>query len=281
MKNIKQLYMWFHNHMKEILVLIIIILIALYVVQFSEIIISDKAETMLTAIAAVASTFFLYLTFREPTREHLYTILEKQVSEIETIVEKHVFQDDMVIHFDSYAKDLQRIKYGYFIYPIYNVLKRLKDEKHYVEAMALLDGKPFCDITNETEYDLYTIKQNMKYFKENFEKIFQFYFDVMKLYTRIDNFNFNTTLKKLLVARLNAVLTEHFFLYEPPTDYVKMTEFIKEFKFIVTDINMMKKTNNGLTKDLTSHHNILLKIRERYADENIQFDAYKLYKPKY
>jgi len=134
------------------------------------------------------------------------------------------------------------------------------------------------DVTSKR---LQTIIELMSYLQQNIGKILIFYIEVVGLFNRIDKFKIGMDLKKLLIARLSAILTEFFLLNEGPNEYAEVDKYIFEFKIFVIKNSELTIAEPSLLSHLKSFYNMINLIREKYKDSSLQLDPFKAYKPNF
>jgi hypothetical protein len=272
------------------LVLILIIVVGLYIIKFAPSV-SDKAEKLIASFAAVAATFFLYLAFMESkksnelaTQEHYYFELEKQIIEIERIAEKRVFNDSSIIKLSEIkfpVQILETIRYANFIYGIKGLYSHLEIDKSYQKCKSLIGDIKSIEIDNQTMQELRYIINLMSFLNDQLGKLLIYYTDVTDIYGRIDSFKLSRDLKKLLIARLNATMTEYFLLFEPQNEYIELAKYFTNFYFYQSKGNTLIKKGVGVHVEVRVFYNIIKKIRDSYEDPNIQYDRFKAHKPKF
>jgi len=97
----KDFFSWFFKYNNAFVIILIILIAPLYIIFFGKYL-NEKTKNVLIAGAAITSTCFLYFAFKESrkgnelkTQEHFYTILEKQVTEVEAIAGKNGQNDHL------------------------------------------------------------------------------------------------------------------------------------------------------------------------------------------
>lgn len=240
----KKIINFYTNHNEEFLAFLIINVIALLLIDIFKSNTNLGVKDLLTACAAVASTFFLYLAFRETTRQHFYKILEQQVTEMTEMVKHQVFINTTSLFTseeDSIMRKCVTIRYNKFIYPIKTLFNELEQNSDYKLCILLMGEEQKINLASEIALKLGDLQKTLSIIHDNIVKIFTFYIDMTNLYMRIDKFNINSDLKALLVARLNASINEYFLLFEAPDEYALVTKFLSEFAFFEISDNKLKK----------------------------------------
>jgi hypothetical protein len=144
----KKIFVWFLNHLFEIIVLFIIIVIVLYIIYFAESI-SDKAEKIITAFAATATSFFLFLAFLQSKKSNELTInkpkfdyLENEVNEVLKKGDEEVLSQERIEYLVKVTKFpepfLHLIIFNVFDNHLTAVLKFIKSNTNYQTYFDLL-----------------------------------------------------------------------------------------------------------------------------------------------
>jgi hypothetical protein len=275
------------ENLSPILVLLLISVIVLYILHFAEAF-TDKAIKIITAFAAGTSTFFLYLAFTQnkksnelKTQEHFYSELEKQVTNFENIAEKTVFVENnyLLDFYLPFPIELTgKIKYIYFIYPIKDIFLSLEKDSSYQYCLKKI-GKE-TSVKLDDDYEVKEVLLVMSFLRDNFQKIFIFYIEALQIYERIDQIKLEEDLKKLLVARLDANMTEYFLLFNAQNEFESIYHFLLNFTFFKLDGRTLTKIDPGLILGFTPVYENIKKISEKYKDVSIKFDSLKAYRPK-
>lgn len=289
----RDFYSWFFKYNNVFVVILLILIVPLYIIFFGEYF-TEKTKNILTACAAIFSSCFLFLAFRESrkgnelkTQEHFYTILEKQVTEVELIATNKVFSFASGVVYPEFYElnliksSLEKIRYNYFMYPIKDVLILIEKNDHYRRCMKLIGTDKTIPLDLTTLTDLKHITDTMNFIQKYISKIFMYYSDVWQLYDRIDTFTINIELKKLLIARLNATINEYFLLFDVAKEFSEINKYISEFAFFEISNTTLVSKNCALHVDIKVFINNINTIKEKYKDERIQFDPFKAYKPKF
>jgi hypothetical protein len=292
-KSKKDFYSWFFKYSNVFLVILVILIVPLYIIFFGEYI-NEKIKNILTACAAIFSSCFLFLAFRESrkgnelkTQEHFYTILEKQVTEVESIAKNKVFSSASGVVYPEFYElnliksNLEKIKYNFFIYPLRDALKTIEINDHYRRCIKLIGTEKSKPLDEQTKGDLKHITDTLVYIQKYISKIFMYYSDVWQLYDRIDTFTINIELKKLLIARLNATINEYFLLYDVAKEFAEMNKYISDFAFFEITNATLVSEKCSLHVDVKVFINNINTIKEKYKDDRIQFDPFKAYKPEF
>lgn len=284
----KKISEFISKHILAIQVLMLLVVIGLYIIEFSSYI-SEKAEKILTAFAAVSSTFLLFLAFLEnrrsnelKTQEHFYFEVEKEVTEIEERIDHLVFSDtDYILQLD-YPISIQKfnqIKYYKFIYGFKEIFEILEKDSDYNYCKEIILNNTSVKIDSETSKRLQSINVLMTYLQRNIGNILTLYLEVVAMFNRIDKFNIEINLKKLLTARLNAILTEFDLINEGPNEYAEVANYLFEFKLFAIKNSSLTTKNASVLSNLRVFYSIMKPIREKYKDSSLQMDPYKAYKP--
>ena len=289
----KDLFSWFFKYNNAFVIILIILVAPLYIMFFGEYL-NEKTKNILTACAAIFSSCFLFLAFRESkkgnelkTQEHFYTILEKQVSEVGLIAKNKVFAFISGVHYPEFYElnliksNLEKVRYNFFIYPLKDTLKTIEINDQYRRCVKLIGNEKSKPLDEQTKIDLKHITDTMGYIQKYISKIFMFYSDVWQLYDRIDTFTINIDLKKLLVARLNATINEYFLLFDEAKEFAEMNKFISKFAFFEISNNNLIRKECALHLEVKVFIHNIDAVKNKYEDDRIQFDTFKAYKPEF
>lgn len=276
----KRVLKWVRDYLIEILVLLLIVLIVLYIIEFAGFI-SNKAINFLVASAAVISTFFLFLAFRQnklsndlKINEPILNQFEKKVLEKETKSQQLVLmnlnkEEGNPLLPSSIA--LQWTTYAHFLQPLSSTLKAIQENSIYRELLKLIEESNLpVEINDQKKLDD-AIRASLAFrtLREGIRLIVYNYLDIFFLLHSIDESSLHEKQKSYLVNRLDKLLRDFYFFFKSQdnvssSDYL-LTQYIKEFKWF--DIT----TQDELISCTTSFDNLSLgfdftQIVEKYKE---------------
>ena len=199
-------------------VLIIILIAPLYILYFGESI-SDKIVSILTSIAAIASTFFLFLAFKENRKsnkfkmvEYLYSELESKVIVAEKKAKDPVYTEntETICRELNFPKnDLMKITFSKFIWGISNLLSHLEKDLIYLKYKKLTISNLKTKLNDESMNEIKNIEFIVTGIWESLLNLTMYYKSLNQLYLSIDKFPIDIELKILLFERLKVLSPEY------------------------------------------------------------------------
>jgi|WetSurMetagenome_2_1015567.scaffolds.fasta_scaffold00003_234 hypothetical protein len=241
---------WLRKHLTEILVFLLIIVIVLYIINFSEAI-SNKAVDIIVAISATFSTFFLFLAFRESKLSNELKINEPILNQIEkkTLEKESKATQPVFIEYNRELNNpllptsvaLNQSTYSNFLRPLYQTLIDIQEDSGYMNLLKVVKT------TNKPVVlsDRYTIDEASRYARAfrvlrlGIRALVYNYIEIYFIYDSINASSLPIQQKKYLYDRLDPISHDFFYFFKTKSiqesNDFELTSFLKEF--IWFDIN--------------------------------------------
>lgn len=246
----KRLLKWFRKFINEILVLLLIIVIALYIIYFAESV-SEKAIDLLVALAAIVSTFFLFLAFWQSKlsndlkiNEPFLNQIEKKILEKETKAKQLVmveFNKELSQALKTSSIAIQDLSYSSFIFPISTALSHFQENTIYSKFLDLIEGsnKPVLIRDKYDVDDATNISLAFMVLRRGIRAIVYNYIEIYFIYETIDNSSLPIKQKKYFIDRLNEIMHDfNYFFKKQPIEGSATCDSVKFINgFVMFDIN--------------------------------------------
>lgn len=251
---------WLKKGFNGISVLLIILIIPLYIIYFGKYI-NDKTVDILIAVAAIVSTCFLYLAFRESKKSNdlkisdvEYQYLDRLITEQESKANQCIYSIDDINNicagFNIRPRTLKEITFSDFVYGINMVFRVIQTQEIYKKAMERLDGKLMATVPDDIiADDTLRFSSACSRVREAItEKILYNFVELFSLYKQVDSSSLIYFHKVLLINRLNSISTDYSDFNK--TDRDEETEdrisFLMKFQmFAYVDKNLLFQIHNG------------------------------------
>lgn len=236
--------------------IILIILIApLYLVYFSDYI-NDKSVNILIAIAAIVSTCFLYLAFRESKKSNklkVYDVelqyLEKRVNEQEKISQEKLFSSSDIQYiasiFPSSHNILIRIQVSRFVDSLSDLLSLIEKHPYYQEILKKYPSNgSVLKLEDKNNIKITELSTTFGKIQDRFiEVTFSNFMEKSNLYKSIHYSSILSEHKELFINRLNNV----------SWDFLVMTKYFDKDAPVLEKIknfNVFRIKNDGINETL-------------------------------
>jgi hypothetical protein len=210
MKQPKKFSKWLATYLNEILVLLIIIVIALYIIKFANVV-TDKAETLITSFAAIASTFFLFLAFRESKlnnklklNEPFFRMFENEISELKIKSDNPIFPQTKGLSYSlNYPEsDLKDIKFKNISNSIPILLLHVLNNTKYFDYLKILNTNYVTDPNDE---EVKRLCFGLTRIWLGFQSVVLYYSEVLLRARMIEQSNLEDEQKKYLLNQLDYI----------------------------------------------------------------------------
>jgi hypothetical protein len=270
-----KLYRLYQQYEEECLVFLAICVIVLLLMDIFKSNSNIGAKEIVTAVAAITSSFFLYLSFRENRKrldilihEPDFNILEKQVSEQEQKVNEEVFTyklNDITNPLNYPGENLKRIKYNDFCISIYGLFSHIQSLDSYKKCILLLNNQDKVKLNwndvpaaQRLSNALHTVELNISF-------LFDYYADLMFLFDSIEKSLIIRERKVSLFKRLNKLHREYSLLLEDYYNENGIGYKLREFKMIFVFLDELKIIGSGFDTNYLVPYTHINKINEKYG----------------
>jgi hypothetical protein len=212
------------EYILEILVILLIIVIGLYIINYAESF-SSKAVNLITSIAAAISTFFLFLAFRQSKlsndlkiSEPFFNKIVKEISDIENKSNENAFSDPsgkLVSQHINYSDiKIRDFTYQNFAVSLLDLITHIEDNTKYPIIIDSLLNKRALDIKDVTAEDykgIRTVLDRIRFYHASFMLL---YTKIYMKYSEIHNSDLNLKHKKFLFEKLDKLCTSHDIIHD-------------------------------------------------------------------
>lgn len=195
---------WIAKFETEIIVSLIIAIAGLYIIYFGKYI-AEKPINVLLAIAAITSSIFLWLAFRESRRGNNLIIYQKLYDEFwdkitnqEKIMGTRVFSNNESLN-RNYINIPTNLTYRSYAISLIAVLKSFKKG---IDDQSVYSKNWSNDTESGSFINLRNFIDNIKIIKESNNAYTDRIFEISSLYKKIDKSNLDIDQKTLLIERL-------------------------------------------------------------------------------
>lgn len=212
---------WFLKYVSVLNAFLIINILTLIIIDFG-INFTDKSIDILVAVAAIITTFFLFLAFRESKKANDFNISQPlfeefnyQIENLKFKLEEDLLGDFTIDYINRYIRNKlikpHDITFSKFIFPlrsIYLEISRNELYKQYMEKLvlsdrvALPDDEDICDKLKSQTIIFLDIQISILSLFHNYVRIF-------RLYRSIDQSLLLKLQKQILFSRLDKISTEY------------------------------------------------------------------------
>lgn len=271
----KKFLRWFSKHINEILVFLLIIVIGLYIIFFADSI-SDKAEKILTALAATASTFFLFLAFQESRKSNILKIYESQFQLLETKIVEQEKKATQPVYNLTYIREigsiisypeirLLEISYSKFYLEYASLFTHIENNDVYKKTILKLGSNNSIMLPNDEFYALVeALSKAIHRIHSGIISIFVNYAGLFVLYHSIHSSSLLVEQKKLLFTRLDVIIKEYDILVESFVNNETFGIYIKNFKMFNVFLGELKKSESAFDSKFFEIYNFIQDIRTEY-----------------
>ncbi|MGA1978438.1 MAG: hypothetical protein ABSG89_11365 [Bacteroidales bacterium] len=236
---IKKINDWFIKSSTIFIVILFIAIIPLYIIFLGKYI-NDKIVNILVALAAIISTYFLYLAFREAKKanelkinEPLLNQFDKEVTELENKSNNTIFSADgaklLSICIDYNVNIILLMTYSSYYSTLITLIDRIDENDNYREIIKQLGNYERLFINEENDKNigiaLNKISTAMMSITSNYSSIYY------KYYT-IDNSDIEAKHKVFLFNRLSKLRNEHIKLINDLTKDTDNGKMLKNMTFL-------------------------------------------------
>jgi hypothetical protein len=220
MKKVIELYYKYEEECKVFLIINVIALLLMNLFANSDRI---SVKDILTAGASVASTFFVFLAFRQTKLSNElkisdaeYHYLDRIITAQETKAEICVFSSDDIKYINSSIginiKNLEAITYVFFIDGFNIVFRILGRNGVFKKSMEILDGKRTASMPDDELFAIDALRLSTVISRIRStvtDKILYNFVELFSLYNQVHNSALIYSHKKLLINRLDAISTDY------------------------------------------------------------------------
>lgn len=255
--------------------LIIIVVMALIDVYGTDI--SSNSVNVIVAVAAGASTFFLYLAFKESKKSNLiriyepeFSYLEQQVSAQEIKSHEALFltnANHISVALNYPLKSIKGITYKSFLIDLSKLISVIRSNSMYINCISLLDGKEKVQLPNNVFIisDAKKISSIVDIVQHSFVTLNNNFMNHYYLYRSIDNSQVITEQKVILLNRMNIISKEYFTLTDQFLNKVGLAESLSGFQiFEFTMKKELKKHDNNFNVSILSIVSAIEEITSKY-----------------
>lgn len=272
MKKIIALY---YKYEEEFLVFLAINVIALLLIDIFNDNSNIGVKEVLTAVAAIISSFFLYMAFRENKKrndiliyEPDYNILEKQVTEQEKKANEEVFFyniSDVMDNLNYPVANLKKITHTNFCLEIYGLFAHIENEVSYKKCLQLLNDSDKIILKEEDVPEAQKLSDALSAINTNIEFLLRYYVELMFLFNSIEKSLIIRERKISLFNRLNKLHREFSIVIEDFENKNSLGYRLREFVMIYVYWNELKKTGSGFDNNYLVPYSFIKKINERFG----------------
>jgi hypothetical protein len=209
----KKVYYWLRSDLKSIgtfQIILIILIVPLYIIFLGDYL-NSQAINILIALAAIVSTCFLYLAFRESRKanelkrnEPLFENYKNEIAELEAQSRECLFTEDALQFLSDQIKFkvdfLKMFTFGRFLSAFLRLFTLLNSNENYKNVLNCIgDNKQAC-IDNGISQDMGSAL-NKIYIA--IIRLSSYYSKTHFLYSSIDRSEIDTKHKILLIEKLN------------------------------------------------------------------------------
>jgi len=209
----KKIYNWLRSDLKSISafqIILIILIVPLYIIFLGDYL-NSQTINILIALAAIVSTCFLYLAFRESRKanelkrnEPLFENYKNEIAELEAQSRECIFTEDALQFLSDQIKFkvdfLKMFTFGRFLSPFLRLFTLLNSNENYKNILNCIgDSKQAC-IDNGISQDMGSAL-NKIYIA--IIRLSSYYSKTHFLYSSIDRSEIDTKHKILLFEKLN------------------------------------------------------------------------------
>ena len=253
--------------------LLLIIIISLLIINFG-ILLSDKSIDILVALAAITSTFFLFLAFKESkkandynTSQPLFEEFDHQIEQFKAIAKDDLFSDFTKSYINRYIKkDLLKnneITYSKFIYPLKNLYKEITKTAIYDQYMSKLGFAKSTLIPNDTD-DIILV-QSMTIIFQGIQisilLLFNNYKRIYRLYESIDKSVLFISQKQILFTRLDKLYQEYEIISKAMIDKDPELEKVISFNTFKIDNDLIDRFSINFHDQMKNIYDNIKKIK--------------------
>jgi hypothetical protein len=223
---------WVTEHSLFLIIILFICLIPLYIIYFNTKIdekILSIIVNVIVAVAAVVSTFFLYLAFKESKLSNIlkitepkFDLIEKKVIEQEAKAKEFLFTENQIKLINKTTKippkDLYQITYSTFMAEFAIIIKAIEANQDYIKCQKDLGSSSNYqfppNLNPIIKVRIIEIATTQILVYNAIQKINKNYANnIFRIYSEIDYSNLHNEYKVFLTSRMNNVSFEISELY--------------------------------------------------------------------
>jgi hypothetical protein len=245
----------------SIIIILIILIVPLYIIYFGKYL-DDKTVNILIAVAAIVSTCFLYLAFRESKKSNQlkiyeveFSYLENRVREQEKKANERIFSSEDIEFINDIiplSRDLlKNVTYSRFVHTLSAVFSTVEKDPTYILIKEKYgkNGHHFVPIDKNGSKIIELSSALEKLQMSIFRVASESFMDIAILYKSIHYSSILKEQKELLINRLNRISADYSYLAKNKDKESEVLSVLKNFKnFEVTangEINEVKIRNSG------------------------------------
>jgi hypothetical protein len=195
---------WILKFELEIIVSLVIAVVSLYVLYFGKYI-GDKPINVLLALAAVVSSMFLWLAFRESRRGNNLIICQKlydefwfRIDELEKAMNTQVFDKDESFN-RNYFNIPSKITYNAFESCLISILNSINKG---IDDHNVYSKNWNTNTESGAFFNMQNFISDISQFKRKIGSYSDYCFEILSVYKKIDKSNLDLDQKSLLIERL-------------------------------------------------------------------------------
>jgi hypothetical protein len=245
-------YIWFKNNLVSILIFILIVVIAILIDVYGTDI-SQNSVSVILALSAVGSTFFLYLTFKATKEGNTIKInerellnLENKIVEIERRTTKPIFPEadvSLINEISQYSEiHIRYFKPINFVNYYRKLFSEIKKNSKYDEYFSLVMANPIyvhdnkeCAIEldpKDPKYnDIVRFVQCLYKVEGGIWHLFRLHSDIWNLYESIHSSSLVVPLKMQLLRRLDDAVYNFLYFRKVLVENDEVGKELNDFHF--------------------------------------------------
>jgi hypothetical protein len=260
---LKSVSKWLMKNLSSILIFTFIIILAVLIDIYGTDI-STNTVNVIVAVAAGASTFFLYLTYKESKKSNDLIIYKSVFDELNNKVTEKILKANAQVFSNENSKyiletinsdniSVEFVTYSLFIFDIFDVITFIKTKTKYADYIKLLDNKESAVIPSKyisfTELNKQSLLINIIH--NGIFLIIINYIEIYFIYNSIHTSSLHKSQKSLLINKLNSITDNELYylikaiLNEPVSgdeDIQELYECCNELKqFVFFDLGVPNK----------------------------------------
>ncbi len=265
------------RHLPLLMILLFLLLIPLYVINFQQILDRESLKTILDFFivsAAIISVVFLYLAFRESRltntiklSELEIKLIDKEVTELENMANKQLLSDQEILFLHKVTAfrqgELKKISYLKFVDKLNLICRSIEISEDYQYCCNLLINEPFHHFQNILNEDL---KARINNLSIAFSKLFEIYKKldgnygkIFDTYIHINLSNLQNEHKRHFIFRLSKLDVE---------DLTKLTQ-IKGIEYKVGENILVTNHQVYINLSIPPYYKIIDSIKNKYLELDI------------
>ncbi len=287
----KKLFYYLKKNASVINALLLIILISLLIIDFG-IYLTDKSIDILIALAAITSTFFLYLAFMESKKANDYNTSQPLFAEFEHQIEQFriLSKDDLL---SDYTKDhINRhikkgllkdngITFAKFIYQLKDLYKEITKTAVFNQYMGRLGFAKTTPAPNDKD-DYIKIQIMTIIFHDIQISILLLFFNYRRIYKLYESINKSVLLKsqkQILYTRLDKLYPEYELISKAMIDQNPDLEEVICFNTFKIKDDVIERSSISFHEQMKNIYEDIMKIKTEGNYSSISYEDLMEIKP--